>query len=103
MFTWSTNKQKFSNNISIKKADKQVNRQQQHCKQLVYIYRDFAKAKMLSFKCNIKGKTEQATILERVNLSGVWWNVAYEDNNHGLNISVVKIYWTIVNVYVEEV
>ena len=58
--TLSMNKQKYSNNISIKnglrskkattkcsirKANKQVNNQQQHCKRLVYIYNDFAKAK----------------------------------------------------------
>ena len=62
------NKQKYSN-ISIKKkkegkrnkqattkcsrkkADKQVSMQQQHCKQLVYIYRDLAKEKIFSLKC----------------------------------------------------
>ena len=67
LFAWSTNKQKYNNNISIKKAYKQVNRQQQHCKQLVYIYRDFAKKKTFSFKCihqtanqpsDIKGKIQ---------------------------------------------
>ena len=36
---------------SIKKSDKQVNTQQQHCKQLVYIYRDLAKAETFFFKC----------------------------------------------------
>ena len=36
---------------SIKKADKPINGQQQHCKQLVYIYIDFAKAKTFHFKC----------------------------------------------------
>ena len=41
------NKQQQS--AELKKADKQINRQQQHRKQLVYIYRDFAKAK--AFKC----------------------------------------------------
>ena len=63
--TCTMNKQKYNNNISIKKKWglrskqatpncsikkewlKQINRQQQHCKQLVYIYRDFAKAKTL--------------------------------------------------------
>ena len=51
------NKQKYGNNFRFKKGDKQVNRQQQHCKdyinkytnnnkQLAKIYRDFAKAKI---------------------------------------------------------
>ena len=39
-----THKQKYSNNISIKKEDREVNKQQQRCKQPVFIYRDFAKA-----------------------------------------------------------
>ena len=56
-----THKQKYSNNISIKKEDREVNKQQQHCKQPVFIYRDFAFISLLS--CDIKGKTEQATIV----------------------------------------
>ena len=101
LFTWSLKQQKYSKNISIKKGlrtkqaitkcdekntDKQVNRQQQHCKQLVYIYRDLANAKTSSFKgihytvlvCDVKGMTEKATAIQKefsqscVNTRYVW-------------------------------
>ena len=59
-----------------------MTRQQQHCKQLVNIYRDFAKAKTFSFK---QDRAEQNSV------SLVWRHVG-EENNCGLKISVIKIY-----------
>ena len=37
---------------SVNKANKLKHKHQQHCKQLVYIYRDFAKAKQQQFRNN---------------------------------------------------
>ena len=44
--------QTTDNKVQYKKTDKNI--QQQHCKQLVYIYRDFAKAETFSFKCRLR-------------------------------------------------
>ena len=56
--------------MSVRKGNKQVNMQhtckyKNNNKQLVYIYRDFAKAKTFYFKCDIKGKTEHATAIQK--------------------------------------
>ena len=44
--------------------------------------------------CDIKGKTEH--------ISHVWRQVACEENNCSLKISVIKICWEIIIVYAEE-
>ena len=44
---------------SIIKVDKQINIQRQHCKQLVYIYRDFAKANIEQLLLCTRKKCEE--------------------------------------------
>ena len=54
--------------------------------------------------CNIKGKKEQATTIQKeFSQSCVKQRLAHEENNCDFKISAIKIYWTIVTVYAKEV
>ena len=92
--------------MQYKKGNKQVNRQQQHYKdnvkqinnnkQLLYIYtgKDILLQVHLSdcFPCDIKGKTEQSTGIQK-EFSQSCVKARYgEGNNCGLKISVIKLY-----------
>ena len=89
---------------NIKKRIKEINRQQQYCKQLFYVYRDLVQVHSPDCSlCDIKGKTEQATGFNKNSVNLVWRYVTWKENSCGLKISVIKIYWTIVIVYAEEV
>ena len=69
--------------------------QQQQCHQLVYIYRDFAKAETFSCKCihqttdqrDIKGKTKQATVVQ------LEFRQSCVKTTHGFSQNSVSFVW----------
>ena len=103
LITWSSNKKKYSNNISIKKGltSNTDNKNNRTCLNL----KRFHEAKDILLQVirllSLQYKRQDRAGNNSVSL--MWRHAVCEENNCDLKISFIKIYWTVVIVYGEEV